>query len=162
MIKKVILLLTVIVALNGCSRDDICPEGSETTPLLIIVFRDILDPTEAKQVPNLTVRADYNNNVDVLIASNIDSIAIPLRTGADDTRFQFINENAGGTFTNIDVITFLYQREDVYLNKACGFKTIYNELDFDLQDDPNKWLLNIIVRTQTVKDEAETHITILH
>lgn len=150
------------MAFNGCTRDDICPEGSETTPLLIVVFKDILDPTAAKAVPNLTVRADYNNNVDVLIASNIDSIAIPLRTGANDTRFQFINENAGGTFTNTDIISFLYQREDIYLNRACGFKTIYNELNYNLVGDPNNWLLNIQIETQTVKDETETHVTILH
>ena len=73
----------------------------KTRESLIIVFKDILDPSEAKAVPNLTVRADYSNNVDVLVAANTDSIAIPLRTGADDTRFQFINENEDGTFTNI-------------------------------------------------------------
>tara|TARA_R110002124_G_scaffold254044_3_gene419552 strand:+ start:53104 stop:53592 length:489 start_codon:yes stop_codon:yes gene_type:complete len=162
MIKKIITLLLIVVAFNGCTRDDICPEGSDTTPLLIIVFKDILDPSEAKAVPNLTVRADYSNNVDVLVAANTDSIAIPLRTGADDTRFQFINENEDGTFTNVDILSFLYQREDVYLNRACGFKTIYNQLGFNLEGDPNNWLLNIQIETQTVEDETETHVTILH
>jgi hypothetical protein len=162
MINRIILLLVSILCLNGCTKDDICSGETPTTPLLIIVFKDIDNPLEAKNVPNLSVIADYANDVEVFSGSAIDSIAIPLRTGADSTRFRFSNENDLGTFNNIDIVSFNYQRQDIYVNRACGYKTIYSNLESVLDLDANNWILNFEIENQIIEDETKAHITIFH
>ncbi len=162
MTNKIILLLIILLCLNGCTRDDICSEETPTTPLLIIVFKDIDNPVNGKNVSNLTINADYANDVEVFKGSNTDSIAIPLRTAADSARFRFSSENDQGTFTNIDLLSFSYQRQDIYVNRACGFKTTYTDLGFELNTDANNWILNLEIENQTVEDETKAHITILH
>ncbi len=44
MIKRIIVLILIIFAFKGCTKDDICPEGTATTPNLIITFNDIVNP----------------------------------------------------------------------------------------------------------------------
>lgn len=162
MTNRIILLLISILSLNGCTRDDICPDETPTTPLLIIVFKDIDNPLSDKSVPNLIINADYADDVEVFNGSDMDSIAIPLRTAADDVRFRFSSENDDGTFTNIDVVSFNYERQNIYVNRACGFKTIYSNLVDTLETDANNWILNLEIENQTVEDETKAHITILH
>ncbi len=160
--NRIILLLVTLLCLNGCTKDDICSGETLTTPLLIIVFKDIDNPLNLKNVPNLTIIADYANDVEVYNGSAVDSIAIPLRTGADNTRFRFSNENDQGTFNNIDIVSFNYQRQDIYVNRACGFKTTYSELESVLDLDVNNWILNLDIENQIIEDETKAHITIFH
>lgn len=162
MTNRIILLLISILSLKGCTRDDICSEETPTTPLLIIVFKDNDNPVNSKDVPNLAINADYANDVEIYKGSGIDSIAIPLRTAVDDVRFRFSNENDDGTFTNIDVLSFNYERQEIYVNRACGFKTTYSNLGYTLETDSNNWILNLEIENKTVEDETNAHITILH
>ena len=160
--NKLILFLLLIVSLNGCTRDDICPEGTPTTPLLIITFKDISNPLVFKEVTNLTIETDYESSVTVLSNVDTDSIAIPLQSGEDITRHRFIRE-AGAPSELIDVYEFSYQRSDIYVNRACGFKTTYNTLTAQEDDEgPIDWILNLDVLKTTVEDEIEAHITIFH
>ena len=162
MTNRIILLLITLFCLNGCTRDDVCSEETPTTPLLIIVFKDIDNPLNGKDVPNLIINADYANDIEVYNGSDTDSIAIPLRTTADNVRFRFSSENDQGTFKNIDVLSFNYQRQDIYVNRACGFKTTYTNLEPELNPDANNWILNLEIENQTIEDETKAHITILH
>ena len=162
MIKKTILLFYVILSLNGCTRDDICPEGTPTTPLLIFTFNNILNPLVSKSAENLTIETDEETPVVLVTNISTDSIGIPLRTGVDTLRYRFIL-NSGQTDEIIDVYEFVYERSDVYLNRACGFKTTYNGLTAR-EDDVGivDWILNLSILKTTVEDETEAHITILH
>jgi hypothetical protein len=162
MIKKFILLLTMFAALNSCTRDDICSEATPTTPLLIITFKDITNPLLAKTVSNLTIETDYDPSVLLLSGVSTDSIAIPLRTGDDNTRYRFTT-NAGETDELIDVYVFNYARDDIYINRACGFKTIYTALSAREDDNgPIDWIIDLEVLNTTVENENEAHITIFH
>jgi len=162
MIKKIILLLILISCLNGCTRDDICSEATATTPLLIITFKDITNPLVAKSVENLTIDTDYTNSVRVIDGIQTDSIGLPLRPGANSARFRFIL-NAGETNEITDVYEFNYEREDIYVNRACGFKTIYNSLTATEDDEGLiDWIINLNILKTTVENEIEAHITILH
>jgi len=160
--NKLILLLVLILSLNGCTRDDICAEGTPTTPLLIITFKDITNPLVAKSVDDLTVETDYDSSVTVLSGAQTDSIAIPLQSGSDNTRYRFIRD-AETNSEIIDVYSFSYQRSDIYVNRACGFKTTYENLTAEEDDDgPVDWILNLDILKTTVEDEIEAHITIFH
>jgi hypothetical protein len=162
MIKKTILLFWVILSLNGCTRDDICPEETPTTPLLIFTFKNVFNPLLAKTATNLTIETDEETPVVFVTNISTDSIGVPLRTGADTVRYRFI-QNSGETDEIIDIYEFNYERSDVYVNRACGFKTTYQDLTARKDDDGIvNWILNLNILKTTVEDETEAHITILH
>lgn len=162
MIKRIFLVLVILIGLNGCTRDDICSEGTATTPLLIITFKDSTNPLIAKEVSNLTVETADLNNTAVITQVSTDSIGIPLNTGADTSMFRFKKDD-GGTNPNTDVVTFNYSREDIYINRACGFKTVYDNLSVNLQDEGTaNWIYSIEVLNQFIENESQAHITILH
>ena len=162
MIKKLILFFTIALTFYGCTRDDICPDGTPTTPLLIITFNDIANPLVAKEVTSLTVDTDYTTSVRVIDHVQTDSIAIPLRPGDDSTQYRFILDE-GETSELIDIYEFSYDRLNVYVNRACGFKTTYSSLSAgeDLSG-PIDWIIDININKTTVEDETAAHITILH
>ena len=80
----------------------------------------------------------------------------------DNTRYRFIT-NAGETNELVDVYEFNYMRENIYINRACGFKTIYTTLSA-IEDDnePVDWIINLDVLNTTVENENQAHITIFH
>ena len=85
-----------------------------------------------------------------------------MQTGADAVRYRFIR-NSGTTDEIIDIYEFNYERSDVYVNRACGFRATYNNLTA-LEDDLGviDWILDLNILKTTVEDETEAHITILH
>jgi len=165
MLKKVLLFILIVIAFKGCTRDDLCPEGTATTPNLIITFNDIITPAARKEVVGLSIETNYENSVEVLSIRTTDSIALPLNTNSDTTKYRFIKTTVTATETivNIDSIVFIYQRKNDYVNRACGFKTQFNNLDPILEDEGSEnWIENIITIRDTVNDENSAHISILH
>ena len=165
MFKKVIILILIIFAFKGCTKDDICPDGTAVTPNLVITFNDILNPTLRKEVVGLSIETNYENAVEVLSRRNTDSIAIPLNTNSDTTKYRFIRTtiSANDTIVNIDSIVFVYQRRDDYVNRACGFKTEFENLDPTLEEEgSNNWIQSITTLRDTVNDVTSAHISILH
>lgn len=164
MIKKICSAFLVLLAINGCTRDDICAETTQTTPLLIVVFKNAAIPTENKEPSGLVVKiADTDTEIQIDNEKK-DSIAIPLNPGADTSKFNFII-NSDTENPNSDTVTFNYSREDIYVNRACSFKTIYNNLQANLEEEgEDNWIfqINVTAINQTVEDETDTHITILH
>ena len=165
MFKRIIFLLLIIFAFNGCTRDDICPEGTATTPKLVIVFNNVLNPQNRKKVEDLIVETDYENSVIVLSRTATDTIAIPLSTTLDTTKYRFIRIT--GTeeteVRNIDYVTFIYSRKELYVNRACGFKMEFDNLEAQLQNEGSEnWILNISTNDQTVKDENKAQLTFFH
>lgn len=162
MYKHFIVLLILLVSLNGCTKDDICPEGTLTTPLLIINFKDITNPTVAKEVDSLTIQTNYDPSTIVYSQVTTDSISLSLRPGEATTEYQFI-KYAGQTNETVEIYSFSYNHTDVYINRACGFKTTYSNLSTEEIDaDPNNWIFNTEILKTTVEDETEAHITFFH
>ena len=165
MIKLIIFLILIIFAFKGCTKDDICPEGEATTPNLVITFNNIANPTERKKVNVLSIQTDYENPVEVLPRTNTDSIAIPLSTTSDTTKYQIIRSifRTNDTLVNVDKIMFVYNRENGYVNRACGFKTEFTNLQVSLQDEGTEnWIEQVIKKRDTVNDENSAHVTLLH
>ncbi len=166
MIKKICFALFILFAFHSCTRDDICPETTQTTPLLIVTFNNAVIPTERKQAPGLTIETTLENSEIVLDNETTDSIAIPLNAGADITQYRFtINSDSETEIPNTDIVEFIYEREDIYVSRACSFKTNFNNLQADVEDEgDSNWIFQIDVNAlnNTVEDENETHITILH
>ena len=76
--QKIILLLFTTLFLSGCTRDDICPEDTQTTPLLVIKFMDISNPTQVKAVDNLRITLANTSQTEVITARTDTLYKIPL------------------------------------------------------------------------------------
>ena len=158
--QKWLFIAGFIFLVFGCQRDDICPEGTETTPLLVIEFYDPLDPTRLKAVPNLMVRASGKEEI-LLEPETVNTISIPLRTNENFTEYIFTS-NTGSDEENKDTISFTYSPDPEYLNRACGYKINYNSLDVAVSGDDNNWILSETIIQESVENETEAHIYFTH
>ena len=165
MIKRIIVLILIIFAFKGCTKDDICPAGTATTPNLIIVFNNAANPNNRKKVEDLSIETDYENPVVVLTRTATDTIVIPLSTTSDTTKYRFIRTRGTGdnAVVNVDKVMFVYSRKDLYVTRACGFKTEFDNLVPTLEDEGSEnWIQIIQTNRDTIKDEKKAHLTFFH
>ena len=169
----ILLVLLLAVSFWNCEKDDICADGNANTTFMVIEFYDAANPTVLKNVTNLKVLLNGTTNAVVfnkdLAADNVErylsnasKISIPLNSNATQSGFEFLL-NAGDTSENIDVIKFNYDTNDVYLSRACGYKTIFqlNTTNaVELTADANNWIQNIQVSQPNILNENEVHVKI--
>jgi len=170
--------LALVLLTIGCQKDDICPESTATTPLIKVLFLDAenLDQDDAKSVVNLTVKAiNVVGLEDTLIKrSTTSQIEIPLNTNANVTDYE-LTEYArvlGDTTTNIenppntDLINITYNRNQQYLNRACGYRILYENLQVKISkpegDTSENWIQKITVKDSILENETTTYISIYH
>jgi hypothetical protein len=184
--KKIISLLIIFTfGLSSCEKDDICDPNTPTTARLVITFYDVNNPSLLKSVTNLRVIGEgmpetegviFNENAtgDAKYLANGNKIAIPLKTDADAARFKFILDygNVNPAAINTDEIRFNYTRQNVYVSRACGFKTIFELnpnaigppittpfLQFDT-DANGLWMQQVFVKKYNIDSENETHVEV--
>ncbi|NMH86088.1 DUF6452 family protein [Flavivirga algicola] len=173
----VIPLLFVVAISISCERDDICPDSTPTTPRLIIDLLDNNNTDNKKRVFDLVaigvdnefVLPDYN-------FSNTDNLVLPLKTDENTTQYILVKEatvNDAGTPDdttddfidgNQDTITINYSRKEVYVSRACGYKTIFENVTLTIEPDADNWILTRqpLTDNQSVEDEAAAHFTMSH
>ncbi len=172
--KKILALILLIIVINSCERDDICPESTATTPKLILRFYDITDQTETKRVLGLQIKGVGTDSI-YQSANSTDSLALPIKTYDNVTSFKLHKEyefDNNGTpddtsddiiLGNEDIINIQYSPEEVYVSRACGYKTIYNNVELSVVDDGDNWIELIQIENPlTVDNETEAHVKIFH
>ena len=159
-----ILFGLIAFILLGCTRDDICPEDTAATPLLVIAFNDRTDPTSEKNVTDLQIETNEAEPMLVFSASEgTNTVSIPLDTNNDTSSFRFITNAGDEDEENIDIVNFTYERTTSYVNRACSFKTIYTNLvGIRENEGADNWIFTLIINNTTVEDETEAHLTMLH
>ena len=150
----------------GCTRDDICPEGAAITPNLVITFNDFNNQNKRKKVVKLTIETDYEESVTIFANRETDSIAIPLDVNSENTKYRFTRtttiENEDPV-VNVDRITFVYNKEDKYVNRACGYRTEYSDFDAVLENEGSgNWIKEFKIKRDNIVDEKQAHLIILH
>lgn len=168
--KKIIaILLFTITFTLGCERDDLCPADTQTTPRLIIDFLDVSDLESSKNVATLVVKGVGNDSILEGYSAVTSSQAIlPLKTTEDSTQFSLYKDGViddDGIITgDEDIITITYTREQVYVSRACGYKTIFKGLNITLESVSDNWIQIIqpLNDNQSVEDETATHFKIFH
>ncbi len=175
--KKTIALLIIFFALFNCERDDICSESTPTTPHLFIEFYNIIEPTEAESVVGLQIQSVDDDTRIYQEAASTSSVLIPLRTIDNDdddengiiTKFKFHKEYEEDDDGNViggneDIITITYYTEKVYVSRACGYKTIFENVSVTVEEDGEKWiqLLQFSDQPLTITNETEAHVQIFH
>ena len=172
MIKKISLLLIVLITITlGCERDDICAEATATTPHLIIRFHDASNITATKTVRSLSVIGE-GNSTNIVFNTVTDSIVLPLRFQNEGeittTRFELKKDTDYDTDTdvntnsNTDIIEVVYTPQFIYVSRACGYKSIFNDASLDIESDTNNWIINRDILNTTIDNENAAHINIYH
>ncbi|NBU80440.1 MAG: hypothetical protein EBS55_02175 [Flavobacteriaceae bacterium] len=174
--KKIVLLLLLTITFSACEKDDICT--GETTPRLIVEFYDISNPANLKNVLNLKVKAEgasdyivFNESLptddDERYLFDGNKLELPLKINDTTTKYSLILNSTSTTNQNEDLLQFNYARQNVFVSRACGYKTI-----FELNATPNGviktdatipdgiWIQDINILTTTIENENETHIKI--
>ncbi|WP_412476291.1 DUF6452 family protein [Flavobacterium sp. TBRC 19031] len=161
--KRIIMLLCLVMAFSGCEKDDICVD--ETTPQLVLEFYDISNPTVLKNVVNLKVTGD--GMTDALNTFNgVSTISLPLKTNEDTTKYHLLLNSNSSTASNEDVLEFNYTRENVYVSRACGYKTVFelnNANGLVLTDaitPDGLWIQDTNLQTNSIITENEVHLKI--
>jgi len=175
--KKTITIISFLLLVISCEKDDICTTPNADTANLVINFYDQLDQTTAKAVTNLLVVGVNDSGGDELsygTVSTRESITIPLRILENNTSYRLIKDyaiNDSGTPNdttddfetgNEDVIVINYVNEELFISKACGFKNIFNDVNFGFTADADNWILNTTVINNKIETEDNAHIHIFH
>lgn len=175
--KKIIsILLLFTFGLSSCEKDDICDANTPTTPRLIMTFYDISNPTKTKNVKNLKVIGDgmeeglvFNESLtdSTRYVTNGSTVSIPLKVNDSTATFKFIYDafNTNPAAINTDVIKFNYTTQNVYVSRACGFKTIFQlrNLAPFVHTDPDAdtfWMTEVDLENPNIESEDETHIKV--
>ena len=176
--KKILsLILIVTFSFSSCEKDDICDANTPTTPRIVIEFYDFNNSSVLKNVTNLKVIGDgmkegivFNSNAtgESKYLTNGNKISIPLKTDADATKFRFIlnSGNPNPTLIDIDEVTFNYAKNDVFVSRACGFKTLFTLAPLNpytqttIPTTKSKWMQFISVEKSNIANENETHIKV--
>lgn len=165
--KKFIYLLLIVMF--SCEKDDICPETTQTTPRLVIEFYDLSNPDELLQVPGLYALGLNPEDVEVPINNEIvttrSSIALPLKTNAIETEFILYKSYDivdGEVIGNPDRIKITYNHENIYVSRACGFKTTFETQTFAITTDSDQWMIGSEILITEITNENDIHIKILH
>ena len=151
-IKLLIIIFVGALCFTACEKDDICIEPM--TPKLVMGLFDYEHQDELKPVENLHLVAIGVE--DTINFFNKDIVNIPLDVNNDNCRFALIND------TNVDVLEFNYQRENVFVSKTCGYKTIFKNLNVYLEEDTDNWIKQIEIINHSIKIDTAVHVKIYH
>ncbi|MEW4922738.1 DUF6452 family protein [Algibacter sp. 2305UL17-15] len=178
---KYIKIAIVVFVIGGiylsCERDDLCPETTQTTAKLVMGIFDVAIPDDSKNVFGLRIQGVDND--DVLEGYNVvttNSLILPLRTDANETKFKLHQNYAiddNGTPNdpdddfatgNEDIITITYIKEDVFVSRACGYRTIFSNVGISIENDGDNWIQLIQAENdnQIVENETEAHFKLFH
>ena len=166
--KLLLLGLILLTALSSCEKDDLCVPEEAATPRLIVIFTDQNNPLNRKPVANLQVidqesqTAAPLNETGAQSLAAVDSIAIPLRIIPGSTQYSF-ERTLNGTL-NKDALNFNYTVGQEYINRACGFRATYNDLEIEqpVETPSSPWIRNIIIRNSNVLSNQDIHVEIRH
>lgn len=177
-IRSILLLIPLFLSLSSCEKDDICDPSTSTTPRLVIEFYDYANQATTRTVSNLKVTGVGGNPLGIVFntatndtkyLANASKVSIPLETITNSSKFAFILNATSTTTIATDSLQFNYSHNDVYISRACGYKTIFNlkgtnDKSYILNNNPNQtsgfWIQKIDVIQPNVSNENETHVKI--
>ena len=155
-------MVLLSVSFWNCEKDDLCAEDTPVTPQLVIEFYDEADRTLLKNVTKLGILAP--SFIQGYSFDGVSKITIPLKTSQTNTALRFIlNGSDADTSDDLeDLLTFNYSKEDVYISRACGYKTIFtlNENNPIVKTVVDDWIKDFEVVQPSINNQNETHVKI--
>ena len=164
MIKKefdlIFFSLIFFLFYNSCEKDDICLSGTPSSPRLIVKMVNKENPSLYKPANGLLIKVINNDSINI---QSSDSITLNLNPYKNYTQFEFIL-NQGSENENIDTLQINYSLNNIYIDRACGYKTsfIFNSNALTLINEKNNWIESYIILKDTVRNEEQAHLALLH
>lgn len=135
-----------------------------------------IEPTEA--TAGILLETSSGETDRFVFNINTNTIALPLRISDDlgqdfitsrfilerDTNLRLDTDNP--ETSNVDILEIRYNTEFLYVSRACGYKSIFNEIRIaEDEEDTDKWIRNIELDETleaTIENETTTHVRIFH
>ena len=69
-----------------------------------------------------------------------------------------------GRFNSEDIITITYTTKQVYVSRACGFKTVFKNVALTVENDGDNWIqfIQSVNDNQTIENENAPNYNIYH
>jgi len=167
LIGSVTLLLVLCCYMWSCEKDDLCATDTPTTPSLLIEFYASDNPAAPNPVTNLRYFVEGSKDT-IFIKGSAAKIRVPLRVDGTSTKWGLIlytNPNGVDTY-NTDFLEFKYTTTQVYVSRACGFKTLF-KLDDPTAPNPvltdgdkTLWIDEADIVNTNVETEEKAHVKI--
>ena len=145
--------LLLVLFFVACDKDDVCIQEL-VTPRMNMVFLSAETneqaPVDTLKVIRLSDGVSRRINSDSI---SVDSVLATLDITFDTSTFIFEYPNSQS-----DTVVLNYQRSDMFVNKACGFKTLFSNLA--IQNHTTNKIIRIQVNEQTIESEGDRHLLI--
>src|SRR5690606_37853789 len=116
----------------------------------------------------------FSANLDTIGPLNSENrIEVPLRTDTTATTWNFrLGSSQLGEITyNTDVITFNYETKELYISRACGFKSYFTlnsqsgstpqpVVIENPEGDDDLWMQDYTIEESNIENEDEVHVKI--
>lgn len=172
LIASIAVLLIITTYLLSCEKDDLCANGTPTTPGLVIEFYKKDNRDDLNSVTNFKYYVPGSNDTLPLNpALSVSKITLPLKTDKDEVtwalQYNYTNP-LGVKSSNTDYFTVKYTRKETYVSRACGFKTTFTLLP-ETTGNPNPlieagddtpFIDDYTIVTTNIETENEAHIKI--
>lgn len=163
LIKKIFVICFTIIALYGCEKNDLC-DGVSQTPRLHIELRDLFAPENPKTA-NL-VELHYGNTNNFIEYKNTATLYIPIspmHNQAEWTIKLYHLDNANEkTLLGEEKFNFTYTPKNIYISKACGFRTQFEAFSYQRQQTNTQWIKGIDLTTNTISNETDIHFLLFY
>ena len=158
--KRFHFFTLVLIFLLSCEKDDICIPETQDSPKMIVLMRSFENP-EIRKVPNdFKIRAIGNETP---ITASSDSIVLALNPEKEFTQFEFITDFEK-EIENIDTLQINYRRADIFISSACGYRHnfIFESPAVTQLNPGSDWIFGFTVLKDTISDEQQGHLALLH
>jgi len=155
-IQQIFILFSISILLTStsCEKDDFCIQNPVTSNL-IIRFYDDANRLTLKRVNPIFVWAQNKDTISNFNGSSIDSLFIPLNSLASETVYYI----AKGT--DVDTLTIKYTTKEEYVSRSCGFRVLYNDVSFSINN--SSWIKNLSTEIiTTIDNQNAAHVQIFH
>lgn len=151
--KKLVWILAALLFWTACERDDLCLE-KPAVPLRA-AFAD--DFTGDPKPVTLTVL--YGQDT-VLASQTSDTLDIPLPVDGNSVRYVWIKEDASPPAA--DTVEIRYTLDKQFVSKACGWKTVYKDVDMEVYPGAVSWIKAWEILTAELTVDTIAHVKIYH
>lgn len=165
--KRYWIAFAVFASLFSCEKDDIC-EGEAATPNVRIEFYDKANSTVLKPFFKIECYVSPeigNDTIKVIEYFNKSEIQLPLNISSNQTvwnlrLFEIINND---TIEKIDQLTLNYSPKTEYVSKACGYKTVFDNVSTTINNNGvGTWITNFTPLTNNITNEENPHAKIYY
>lgn len=162
--KKIWFSGLIILGILACEKDDICEGGTSETPNVAISMYDEFEPETLKPAAKIALVAE--GYLDTVFYKNTSNIQLPLQINTNETQWSlllYIPPTISGNDTIIkkNDIRFIYNTQESYVSKACGYKVNFFNFNANLitpETTDDSWIQNISNLTSEITNDDNAHI----